>query len=298
MKISRDYLVLNILGFIILGLFAFNAFLPFYSMIIGSFSSESSIIRYGYVLFPREWSLDAYRAIFTNSRIIINSYAVTIFVTTVGTTSALFLSSMAAYALSRNDFKYRNQIAFYLFFTTLFHGGLLPTYLLISDTLKLKNTLLILILHGIFSVFNILVLRNFIKGSIPDSLGESAKIDGAGDFLIFIKIVLPLCKPALASIGLFIALAYWNDWATAMLYVSNARLFPLQYTLYQILSKANFLSSMDSNISGGDILPVIDMPAETMKLAMTVVVTGPIVFAYPFAQKYFVRGITIGAVKG
>jgi putative aldouronate transport system permease protein len=201
---------------------------------------------------------------------------------------------MFAYVLYRKDFKYRNQLAFFTYFTTLFSGGMVAQYIIIIRYLNLKNTVWILLLGGLFSVFNILILRNFMNGTIPESLVESARIDGANEFTTFIRIVLPLMKPALACIGLFHALNVWNDWTTAMLYISKKSLYPLQYYLYQIMRSAeNAASAVTTGVAAD-----VHAPRETVKLAMIVVATGPIVLLYPFVQKYFVKGITIGAVKG
>ena len=291
-KKSADYIILQIIAYTVITIFAILAFFPFLVLIISSFSSEHSIITNGYSLFPKQWSTAAYDLIFQNPKKIIDSYKITVFVTVVGTALSLFLSTMGAYVLFRKTVKYRNKLTFFIFFTTLFNGGLVPYFILVSKYLHLKNTVLVLLLLPMFSVFNILILRNFISGSIPESLVESATIDGAGDFKIFISIVLPLCKPAMASIGLFTALAYWNDWWTPMMFIQKQSLFPLQYTLYQIISSVTFSSQMVSN------LPPLNLPKESLKLAMTVVATGPILLVYPFVQKYFVAGITIGAVKG
>ena len=182
-------------------------------------------------------------------------------------------------------------MAFYLYFTTLFSGGLAPYFIIVSNVLHLRNTILVLLLVPMFNVMYILILRNFVK-SIPDSLMEAAQIDGAGDFYIFIRIILPLTKPALASIGLFTALYYWNDWWTAMMFVDKEKLYPLQYVLYQILSSVNVAAHIVNNI------PSFKMPKETLKLAMTVISTGPIILLYPFLQKYFVKGVTLGSIKG
>ena len=291
-KKSADYIILQIIAYTTITIFAILAFFPFLVLIISSFSSEHSIITNGYSLFPKQWSTAAYDLIFQNPKKIIDAYKITVFVTVVGTALSLFLSTMGAYVLFRKTVKYRNKLTFFIFFTTLFNGGLVPYFILVSKYLHLKNTVLVLLLLPMFSVFNILILRNFISGSIPESLVESATIDGAGDFKIFISIVLPLCKPAMASIGLFTALAYWNDWWTPMMFIQKQSLFPLQYTLYQIISSVTFSSQMVSN------LPPLNLPKESLKLAMTVVATGPILLVYPFVQKYFVAGITIGAVKG
>lgn len=289
---TRDEKALNVVAYIIVGLFALLAVVPFLIVLINSFASEHSIIYNGYSFWPSEFSLEAYQMVFQSPEKMFRAYGVTLFVTGVGTAVSLFLSMMAAYVMFRKDVRYRNSLSFFLYFTTLFNGGLVPYYLLIVQNLHLKNTIFVLLLAGMFSVFNILILRNFLNGSLPDALVESAKIDGAGDFRIFLQIVLPLSKPAMAAIGMFTALGYWNDWWTPMMFIEKANLYPLQYTLYQILSSANFSSQMVNSI------PRIDMPKESLKLALTMVATGPIVLLYPFVQKYFVQGITVGAVKG
>lgn len=289
---TPDMVLFNIIAYVVVGLFAIVAVVPFFIVLVNSFASEHSIIYNGYSLFPKEFSLEAYKMVFQNPDKMIRAYGITIFVTVVGTATSLFLSMMAAYVMFRKDVKYRNSLSFFLYFTTLFNGGLVPFYLLVVQQLHLKNNLLILLLAGMFSVFNILILRNFLNGSVPDALIESAKIDGSGDVRIFLQIVLPLSKPAMAAIGMFTALGYWNDWWTPMMFIEKQELYPLQYTLYQILSSANFSSQMVNSI------PRVDMPKESLKLALTIVATGPIVLLYPFVQKYFVSGITVGAVKG
>ena len=287
-----DTVVLNIIAYVILFVLAFVAVFPFFVTVINSFASEHAIINYGYSAIPKEYSLAAYRLVFRNPKQVANAYGVSIFITAFGTIASLFFSSMAAYTMARKDVKYRNKLAFFLYFTTLFNGGLAPTYMVVTTILHLKNTIAILMLWPMFSVFHILILRNFFMNQIPASLSEAAKIDGANDFTIFIRIVLPLTTSALASIGLFTALFYWNDWWTAMLYVERQRLQPLQYLLYRILSSATLAANVVNNVS------TINMPQESLKLAMTVVSTGPIVLAYPFVQQFFVRGMMLGAVKG
>ncbi|NLV35539.1 MAG: carbohydrate ABC transporter permease [Clostridiaceae bacterium] len=292
MKKSTDQVVFLAISYIVTSLIAIFTLFPFVVLIVNSFASEHSIIFYGYSLFPKEFSVDAYDLIFRSPDTILRSYGVTMLITTLGTATSLFFSSMAAYVMYRKDLKYRNGLAFFIYFTTLFNGGLASYYITLSSTYHLKNTLWVLLFVPMFSAMNILILRNFIRGSIPDSLCESAKIDGAGDFSIFIRIIIPLSKPALASIGLFTALGYWNDWWTPMMFVERQRLFPLQYVLYTIISSVNVSSSVVQNASS------VTMPQESLKLAMTVVSTGPILLAYPFVQKYFVKGITLGSVKG
>ena len=287
-----DQLVFNIMAYIFLVIVALLAFIPFFMLVVNSFASEKSIITTGYSIWPREFSVAAYKLVFMTPVKILRAYGVSIAVTVIGTFCSLFFSSMAAYVMYRKDVQYRNVLAFFLFFTTLFNGGLMSYYMILMKYLHLGNTFWVLLLSPMFSVFNILILKNFFNGSVPDSLFEAAKIDGAGEFTIFLKVVLPISKAALASIGLFTALTYWNDWWTGMMFVKNENLHSLQYTLYQILSSATYASSMVN------APVVVNTPKESLKLAMTVIATGPIIFLYPFVQKYFVAGMTIGAVKG
>lgn len=287
-----DRIVIRLVSYVVLAVLAFLAVFPFYVTLVNSFASEHAIINYGYSIFPREFSLDAYDLVFRSPTKILRAYGVSIFITVVGTVLSLFFSSMAAYTMSRKDVRYRNKLAFFLYFTTLFNGGLAPTYIVVTNILHLQNTLTILVLWPMFNVLYILILRNFFMNQIPASLSEAAKIDGAGDFSIYLRIVLPLTTSALASIGLFTALFYWNDWWTAMLYVERPELYPLQYLLYRILSSATLAANVVNNVA------TINMPQESLKLAMTIVSTGPIILVYPFVQRFFVKGITLGAVKG
>ncbi len=282
----------SMLSYGLIGVISLITLLPFIVLIAGSFSSESAVLRSGYWFWPRDFSLDAYTFIFRYPAEVLSAYRVSIMITLIGTSVGLLVSTMAAYVLYRKEVKYRNALAFFLFFTTLFNGGLAPFYILVTRYLELKNTLGVLILLPMFNVMFILILRSFIRGSIPEPLIESAKIDGAGEYRIFFQMVLPLSKPALASIGLFTALAYWNDWWTAMMFVDKDHLIPLQYMLYKMLSSVNMSSAM-AQYAGA-----LDQPKETFKLAMTVIATGPILLVFPFVQKYFVKGVTIGAVKG
>lgn len=292
MKKSQDIVVVNLIAWLFVGLMAVLATAPFLILIINSFSSEHSIVNFGYQLWPSEFSLDAYAMVFENPKRILNVYGITILVTGVGTGVSLLLSAMAAYVLARREVRYRNTLAFFLYFTQLFNGGLVTYYLLISRDLHLSNTLWVLILVPMFSVMNILIMRNYMANSIPESIVESARIDGMGDIGIFFRIVLPLSAPVLASIGLFTALGYWNDWWTPMMFIQKQELQPLQYTLYQMLASVTYTAQMVGN------MPTVNLPKESLKLAMTVVATGPIILVYPFLQKYFVQGITIGSVKG
>lgn len=293
MIVKRDKVAFNIVGCIFISILSVLCLIPFVMVLTGSFTSQESILKDGFRLVPKEVSFDAYKIIFESPDMLVKAYIVSVLVTAAGAAIGLFLTAMASYILTCKDFKYRNQISFYFYFTTIFGGGLVPWYILMVKYLKMKDSYVGLVFPLLMNVIYILIMKSFMK-SIPDAIGESAKIDGAGDFMVFMKLILPLSKPALATIGLFIALNYWNDWYNAMLFIERQDMYPLQYFLYQILSKADFINQAAAR-SG---VPVPLMPSESIKLAMTVVATGPIIFLYPFVQKYFVKGITIGAVKG
>nr|WP_233500854.1 carbohydrate ABC transporter permease [Paenibacillus antibioticophila] len=277
-----------------LTLLAVFCIFPFLLVVSSSLTEESAIVENGFQIFPTRFSLEAYRILFEFPTDMLKAYGVTISVTALGTLAGLFLTSMTAYVLARKDFKWRNIFSFFFFFTTLFSGGLVPWYLLIVNYLQLKDTLLVLILPMLMNVFYIIVMKTFMS-SIPEAIIESAKIDGAGDFQIYLRFILPLSKPALATIGLFIALAYWNDWYNALLFISNSDLMPLQYYLYRLLG--NMDGMRKAMMESGAVIN-FNIPTESLKMAMTVVATGPILLAYPFVQRYFVQGLTIGAVKG
>ncbi len=290
-KESSEKTIFNVVAYLVIAFLVAASILPFIMIISGSLSSTQAIMKNGYSLAIQEFTLDAYRMIFRFPEEIGRSYLVSIFVTAVGTLAGLLIMAMAGYVLQRRDLRYSNQIAFYFYFTTLFSGGTVPWYMLISQ-MGLKETIWALIVPMMCSPFNILLIRNFMK-QIPDSLTESAKIDGAGDFYIFVKIIVPLSKPILATVGLFLALAYWNNWYLASLFVNDVNLWPMQYRLHRILTAAMAVAQ-----GGAENFVNAAIPTETVKLANAVVATGPIVLLYPFLQKYFVRGITIGAVKG
>lgn len=284
---------LSIVFYVVVFLVAAICFVPFWLIVIGSLSRESDIVLNGYSLWPEHFSLEAYKMVFQIPERIIQAYGVSVFITTVGTVMALFVSTMAAFVLMRKDFKYRNKMAMFLYFPSIFSGGMLPSYLLISKYLGLKDSIWALILPGMISAWNIFLLRNFMS-DIPDSIMESAKLDGASDFKIFYKLYLPLSKAGLATIGLFTALGYWNNWSNAMLYIDQPSKYPLQYLLYNMLSNIQGVKEMAA--AAGAAMP--ELPSETYKMAMAVVTTGPIILLYPFVQRYFVKGITVGAVKG
>ena len=288
-----DTICFKAIGYPLICLFALVCIIPFFLIIASSFTSESYIIKNGYVLWPKEFSTSAYELIFNNPAIILRAYGVTAFVTIIGTALSVFVNAMTGYVLQRKDFRWRNIFSFYFFFTTLFSGGLVPWYILCVKTLHLKNTIWALIIPTIVSVWNIILVKGFM-GGIPGEITESAKIDGAGDFRIFVKLILPLSKPVVATIGLFTALAYWNDWYMCMLFIDKKELFDLQYLLYQLMGSIKALREIASQST----ISVSSMPIESTKMALTIVATGPIILVYPFVQKYFVKGLTLGSVKG
>ncbi len=293
-KISADRALFNVISYGFITIAALLCLFPFVMLISASFSDEMEIMRSGYGLLPRGFSMAAYDIVFKSPDSIIRSYGVTIFVTVVGTFLSLLFMSMAGYALSCRRFAWRNKFSFYFFFTTLFSGGVVPWYILMVSVLKMKNNILALILPHMLNVFYLIILRSFMS-SIPDAIAESARIDGAGDFRIYFQLTLPLAVPALVTICLFVALNYWNDWYLSMMFISKQELYSLQYSLYRMLSS---VEGMKMAISKGANVNVGALPTETLKNAMAVVATGPILLLYPFVQRYFVKGLTIGAVKG
>ena len=298
MKKSKDIKAFNILSYTLIALVAIICLIPFLMVVVGSFTAEKEIIANGFSFFPKELSLEAYKTALKEPMAILRAYGVTASLTVIGTAIGLFIVAMTAYVLQRKDFKWRNKVSFFFYFTTLFSGGLVPWYILMVKYLGLKDSYLSLLLPPLLSVFNIIIMKSYMSG-IPQALTESAKIDGAGDFTIFMKVILPLVKPALATIGMFIALGYWNDWYNSMLFINNENLYSLQYYLYKIVNNIEAYKTILAQAGGGTSLgSTINMPSESLKMALTIIVTGPIILVYPFIQKYFVSGVTIGAVKG
>lgn len=291
-KQSRDVVIFKVIGYPIIVFFAVACLVPFLIVIGSSFMSEAEIVRYGYGIWPKEFTLESYKTIFMNPVSIIRAYGVTIFVTVVGTVLSTVINMMTGYVLMRRDFKWRNKFSFYFFFTTLFSGGLMPWYM-ICVSLGFKDNIWAMIIPGLVSVWNILLVKGFMAG-IPYEITESAKIDGAGDFQIFSKLIWPLSTPVIATIGLFTALGFWNSWYNTMLFINDEKLYSLQYLLYKLVNDAQALRNIAAE--SGDIINTV--PIEAMKMALTVVVTGPILLLYPFIQRYFIKGLTLGAVKG
>lgn len=285
--------ITNIITNIILAIFSIACIFPFVFVIVISLTSEQSLIQHGYSIFPKEWSLDAYKYLIESGGQLAQSYIVTIIVTVLGTIINVSMVSTYAYAISRPNFAFRKQFMFLVFFTMLFGGGMVPSYIVMTQVLGLKNTIWALILPLAFNSFNIIVMRTFFQKSVPESIIESARIDGASEFKIFIKMVIPLALPGIATIALFSTLAYWNDWFNAMLYVDYQELVPLQHMLMKIEKNMEFIRQ--NAMLSGQVMSTL--PQESVRMAMVVISTLPIACTYPFFQKYFISGLTIGGVK-
>lgn len=287
----------NVLFNAIMILLSLISVIPFLFVIIISLTDETALTMNGYRFIPEKWSLHAYNYILESGESILRSYGVTILVTVLGTVIGLFLIGTYAYALSRKTYAYRSFFTKVITIPMLFSGGMIANYLVVTKVLMLKDTIWALILPLCMNSFNIIVLRTFFKTSIPDAVVESAKIDGASEWRLFFKIVIPMALPGLATIGLFLTLGYWNDWFNAMMYIDNQDLIPLQYLLIKIESSMDFLISNRAMMGIDGITAAANLPKETIKMAIVVISTLPIIFAYPFFQRYFVNGLTIGAVK-
>jgi putative aldouronate transport system permease protein len=270
--------------------------LPFALVVVISLTKESSIIKNGYQFIPQALSLDAYRYILQTPDIILRAYGITALITIVGTLSGLLVTAMTAYVVSRKDYRYNRITTFYVFFTMLFSGGLVPIYILITQYLHLKDTLFALILPVLLSPFNIMVMKGFMS-KIPLEIIESAKIDGAKEFRIFFTMIIPLSKPALATMGLLISFTYWNEWFNAMLYIDNQKLVPLQLLLVRILNSMEFLTS-NSEFSSQMGISAADFPNNSARMAIAVLAGGPMLIIFPFFQRFFVKGLTVGSLKG
>lgn len=292
-KMDTQSKIVLIVAYILTTVFAVACLVPFILMVSASFSTETTITQTGIGLLPKDFTTEAYRIAFKSPKFLLGSYAVTIIMTVCGTGIGLFIISMTGYVLQRKDFIWRNGISFFIYFTTLFSAGLAPTYLWMIKYLNLKNSYMAVFLPLLMTPWLIFLMKNFMK-SIPHEITESGKIDGAGDFTIFLRLIMPMSKPALATVGLFLALNYWNEWYNSMLYIPNLDYKPLQYYLYRIVNES---AALKQSMAGANVA-VGSLPSTTLKMTTAVLATGPIIFLYPFVQKYFIAGMTVGAVKG
>lgn len=295
---KRTPAVPNLIFNIILTGYALVCILPVILTISVSFSTETDVIHQGFGLWPRHFSLDAYQFVFKDGGGIFRSYIVTICNTVVGTVCSLLVISLFAYPLSRSNLKYKKAFTMYIFITMLFNGGLVPWYIVCSQVLHIKDTYFALFLPYMFSAWYVIIVRTFYKTTVPESIVESAKIDGAGELRIFVQIVSPISLPCYATIGLFCTLAFWNDWWLPMVLTSDEKFRTLAYFIYRVLTDASIVQQMQNEFASMSNSILQNLPAETARFAMCVIATGPILFIYPFFQKYFIKGLTIGSVKG
>ncbi|MCM8710340.1 carbohydrate ABC transporter permease [Clostridium sp. SYSU_GA19001] len=295
MKIKQDRLFRGI-AHTILAVASFLCLIPFILLFNSSFTDENILIKSGYTFFPKKLSFAAYSYLFEKAEIIGRAYGITILVTIIGTTACLVITSMIAYPLSRTDLKGRKVLTFLVVFTMLFNGGLVPTYLLYTKYLDIKNTIWALIIPRLLlNGFNILLMKSYFTNNIPSALIESAKIDGAGEYSIFFKIILPLSLPIMATVGLMSGLTYWNDWNNGLIYITDAKLNSIQLVLNQMITNIQALAATDLGSTSASNTP---LPSTSVRMAIAVIAVVPVLIAYPFFQKFFVKGITVGAVKG
>lgn len=284
---------------VIAGLFAIACVFPFLFVVIISFTNEKALARDGYRIIPKEWSLAAYNYIFQTGDQLLRSFGITLLVTVVGAIISLLLISHFAYAISRQNFRYRRLFSFIAIFTMLFNGGMVPSYIINTRMLHLKDTLWALILPLAVNAFYIMIMRTFYRTTVPDAIVEAGKIDGAGELRVFYNVVLPISLPGLATIGLFSTLGYWNDWFNALLYIDSPNLVPLQALLMRIENSMQFLVTNSALSNSGQGMALLSsLPQDSARMAMVVLATVPIVLAYPFFQRFFISGLTVGAVKG
>ncbi len=289
---STSNLVLNILMIIccILALF------PIYVIVISSITSEAALTANGYRLWPSEFSTMAYSFLFSQGSIVITAYKNTIISTVAGTFLSVLMVGLYAYPLSRDNFKFKGFFTFFAFFTMLFSGGLVSYYMVMRQVLQIGNSLWALFLPSAFSPFWVIVMRTFYKSNVPDEIIESARIDGASEWRTLFQIVMPLAIPGLATVALFSAIGIWNNFFNCLLLVDDAKYYNLQFTIYTTLNNIRFLLENADKMQG--LVNISELPSQTFRMAMAVVTVGPIIFAYPFFQRFFIRGLTIGAIKG
>ena len=292
-KLGKDKLLLILFYFLLTVISAFCIF-PILFAVIGSFTSEAEVASHGFRLFPESLTLDTYKYVFlTQGKKLINAYKISIINTIAGTAISLFVTITYAYVISVRDFKMGNKFAFFAYFTMLFNGGMLAWYLICTQYLGLKDNRWAMILPYCMNVFNMYLMRNFFKG-LPYELVESAKIDGAGHFRILLQVILPLSKAGVVTIALFYALQYWNDFYLPLMLINKDNLFSIQYILYKMMSNIQYLASNPTGAMASHVI----LPTQTIKMAITCIAIGPIILCYPFIQKYFVKGVTVGALKG
>lgn len=274
--------------------------IPFVLLIMISFSDESSIFEKGYSLFPNKFSLSAYEYIFKTGGSMLRAFGLSVIVTAIGTVINVVISAMYAYPMSRKDYPLKKVMIAFTLIPMLFSGGLVPTYMWYSGTLQIRNSIYALLVPNLLmNVFNVILLRTYFQNSVPDAVIESAEIDGAGEFTTFYKIVVPLAKPIIATVSLFAALAYWNDWMNGLYYVYKPEMFTLQVLLNRLMSDVAFMNSAAATTpSVAASIQNLKLPSTTVRMAIAVVSIVPMLLLFVPLQKYFAKGIAIGALKG
>ncbi len=293
---SNGFKIYQLIINIILTLVTLSTVIPLVLLFMSSISSESSLIANGYSFIPKEFSLDAYAYIWQNRGTIFRAYGITILITFLGTAGNVALSSMMAFALTNRKLPFRRIISFYIFFTMLFNGGLVPSYIMWTNTFHIKNTIWALLLPNFFlSPMNVMLIRTYFVTSIPEPLYEAAEIDGAGYFTVFRKVVLPLGKPILVTMALFSGLTYWNDWTNGLYYITNSKLYSIQTLLNKMIQD---IQAIQANAAAASSGAAVSVPQVSIRMAIAFVAVLPILIIYPYLQKYFAQGIALGAVKG
>jgi len=294
---TRGERAFTIFSAVVMGFLTIFAFLPFILILVASFTDETALIREGYSFFPEKLSLDAYVYMVSSATTFLRAYGVSFLITVLGTGIGLLITSMLAYPMSRKDFKYHNVLAFAVFFTLLFSGGIVPSYIMWTKYFHIKDTLAALIVPNLLTNgFHVLLIRNYYKNNVPVDLIESAQIDGASELRTFFRIMLPLSVPVMATVGLFMGLAYWNDWINALYFVTKPQYYGIQNMLIRLMNNIQFLkSSQASSILGAS---TVELPSTAIRMAMAVIGILPVVLVMPFLQKYLIKGVVVGAVKG
>lgn len=292
-KNKTGQIILNI----ILIFFAACCVLPFLLLVISSLTDETTLVRNGYSFFPAKFSLESYLYLWRSQATIVKAYSITVTVAAIGTIASILITIHLSYPLSRKNLPGRNIFAFIIFFTMLFNGGLVPSYMMWTQVFKIKNTLWALLIPSLLmNAFYVMIMRSYFSSNIQDALIEAAKIDGAGEYTILYRIVLPLSKPMVATLALMIGIGYWNDWMNGLYYLTDSKLFSIQNVLNRMISNIQFISSGVSDIDTGTM--AANLPSVGIRMAIAVIGILPIMIIYPFFQKYFVKGIAIGGVKG
>ncbi len=270
---------------------------PFVLLITSSLTEEATLVRNGYSFLPETWSLESYLYIARKGATIFRAYGITVLVTFIGTSVSLLMTIMFAYPLSRKELPARYPLSFFVFFTMLFNGGLIPTYMMYTNTFHINNTIFALLIPGLLmNAFYVIMMRSFFTANIPDSLIEAARIDGAGEYLILFKVVVPLSVPMIATLALMVGLGYWNDWLNGLYYLTEPKLFSIQNVLNKMVTDVQFLQTNASSVAA--TLDTSKLPSVGIRMAIAVIGAIPILLVYPFFQKYFVKGIVVGGVKG